>query len=212
MKKIFLTIITTLVLTFGSFGQIDPNTIGSRIAKDSEFIQVLQNLEDFSVLNKNRGQIKALVKKDKLTEEEREQLASALGFRSVEDIYHFEKTNGINIENIINRYALSKLSESQLSLVFEIAVEEGLAELNSGLPVATSSCERRYKSCKKGAYSLYTVEMAGCVGAGFALGGVSFWCGGCIGAAVGTFCATAATLHLDSMLESCQFDYEDCLK
>lgn len=71
-------------------------------------------------------------------------------------------------------------------------------------------CKKPRSSCLTGAMAVYGIEYAGCIAVGVTVAGGSFWCAGCLGVGVGALCLTAATAHLVSMSDTCDFNYEDC--
>jgi len=174
----------------------------NRLKTDHDFVLLSSSLEKFGESAKQPEVINQLLGKENITEAERVQLAHAFGFASVSDAYNFDVKNTQYISNIYERYSLSRFNNDELKLIFEDAFEYNTT---LGRP-----CADRFKTCKKGAYALYTLEMGGCVGLGVTIGAASFWCAGCLGAAAGSGCAIAATAHGQAMLEECQDKYDDC--
>lgn len=188
--------------TFASKEATDFEDVVNRLKKDNDFVLLSNSLEIFGESAKQPEVINQLLGKENINEAERVQLAHAFGFASVSDAYNFDVKNTRYISNIYKKFDLSRFDKSELKLILEEAFEYNTT---LGRP-----CADRFKTCKKGAYALYTLEMIGCGAAGVTIGGASFWCAGCLGAAVGSGCAIAATAHAQAMLEECQDKYDDC--
>lgn len=179
---------------------VDLKKLGLAIAQDEDFIKLYKNLEYFSEFKSDRALKNELLQKEKLDEAEKNILAKAIGFESAESAFKFETENFTYINTLTKRYDLVVIDQPDLQFVFDTALEN---------TTTGRTCEEKLSTCKTGSWSLYIVEGSGCAAAGIGIGAVTIWCGGC-GAVVGVACYTAATLHLNSMLETCGDNYDDC--
>ena len=185
----------------GAKENVDLKKLGLAIAQDEDFIKLYKNLEYFSEFKSDRVLKNELLKKEKLDEAEKNILAQAIGFESAEAAFKFETENFTYIKTITKKYDLVVIDQPDLQFVFDTALEN---------TTTGRTCEEKLSTCKTGSWSLYVVEGAGCVAAGVGIGAGSWWCAGCLGAVVAVSCYSAATLHLDSMLETCADNYDDC--
>lgn len=208
MKKVIFGLIASLMIGNLTFSQSKIDILTKEITQSTEFDNLFKNLELFNSLKKDKSIIESLIKKDKLNEDERQNLATALGFSNIDEAYKFEKENYENINALKNKYKLDKLSQNDLSLLFSNSFNSKVA--SSGT-IPMGNCGGRLANCRTSSYAVYGIELTGCAAAGIGIGTATFWCAGCVGAGVAGLCVSAATAHLGTMLSDCNYDYLECM-
>lgn len=204
MKKILFSLVATIMLSVTGNAQIDINNISKEISNDSNFIELINALEKYSELPRVKNVV-SFSKEKILTEEEKNTLLKQLSFNSFEEAYSFDMNNYNFLEKIYKKYQLSNYDSKTLNTIYNNAI-------SLRLPSGGTNCRSKYGSCKLLAHGTYFVAMSGCVASGVGVGTLSFWCAGCVGWGLGVTCVTGATMVYDSMLDSCYYDYQDCIK
>ena len=134
------------------------------------------------------------------------QLFQALSYKSLSDAHDFDVNNVEIVRNVFVKYDLKKYSKEDLTTIFQL----GISSIPTYGSLERRTCANRLVSCNNGSWGVYILEMAGCVGLGVGIGTLTFWSAGAVGGIVWAACATGASMHMSSMLHSCQDAYDDC--
>jgi hypothetical protein len=147
-------------------------------------------------------------------------LLKALGFESEAEYTKFFNTQN-NYKKILNeKFDFGSLTTTEKSsLVSKLAVllitdsktslsYSPYGKLSLVDPNGQSTCSERRSSCNRSASATYTMEGLACIGAATLVGSGTFGLGG---AAIYGICVSAAAVHYSSMLDDCNYAYEDCM-
>lgn len=207
MKNLLFGLIATVVLGYVGNAQIDVKRLAPILAKDKNFITYVNNIS--KIPNKiNTKEILRINKKSINTPQDKENLAIAFGFQNSKEAQSFENENVPLMEKISENYSFKNVKSDVLEELIKTTIDL-IPEYSN---VTTVDCKKRRSSCLTGAMAVYGIEYAGCIAVGVTVAGGSFWCAGCLGVGVGAACLTAATVHLVSMSDTCDFNYEDCVQ
>ncbi|WP_396177682.1 hypothetical protein [Flavobacterium sp.] len=207
MKKLIFSLAAFFTFGFFGFAQLDVNKVSQRLANDTNFIKFIANIRkipnetNFNILNK-------IVGKKEISADDVTNFAVAFGFENIQSAEEFDASTTPILKVLVENYSLKNLESKELESLIEAAValmpQDQIAE-------TFSNCKGRLSNCRIASMAIYTIEAVGCVSAGVGLGGVTWWCGGCLGASVGSVCIAAATAHYFSMMSDCNYNYQDCI-
>jgi len=186
--------------------QFDVKNAVSLLAKDKNFVTFINNIS--KIPNEtNIVNYKSIIKKKEINLEDVNDLAIAFGFKNLREAQKFDSENSQLLKNLIKDHSLQSLNPDELENLVESSI---ILIPEEQQPVVMSDCIGIKRNCIISSVAIYTIEAVGCVSAGVGLAGVTFWCGGCFGAAVGSACIAAASAHYYTMLQDCNFAYQDC--
>ena len=207
MKKLIFALIATVMFGFVGIAQFDIKSAAPLLAKDKNFITFINNIS--KIPNEtNIKNYKSIIEKQEFNSEDLINLVIAFGFRNLDEAQKFDSQNSPLLKKLMLDHSLKDLNSNELENFVETAI---ILIPEDQQPLANKNCNDRKTNCVIASVAIYTLEAAGCISAGVGLGGVTFWCGGCLGAAVGSVCVAAASVHYYSMLQDCNFAYEDCV-
>lgn len=207
MKKIVFCLVGIFMFGFVANAQFDLKNTASLLSRDKNFVNLINNIS--KIPNEtNIDNYKRILEKKEISPEDEKDLAIAFGFRNLEDAQKFDSENSQLLKSLITDYSLKSLNPDELQNLVETAI---VLIPEDQQPVVMSDCRGIKRNCIISSIAIYTIEATGCISAGVGLAGVSFWCGGCFGAAVGSVCIAAASAHYYTMLQDCNFEYQDCI-
>lgn len=190
------------------------------LVEDPNFKEYVYNINALSQkYDFNNGQVNETISKyyneqiglgNSFSQHDKEMYAKSLGFESLSHIQEIEKVTLKFVSMLDENYNLEEISSSEIENAILSSIVTHSASFNE-TAMRGSNCSDRYSNCQLGAYGMYAVTGAGCVGLGAGVAALSFWCAGCAGVALGSACVAGAAAVLVSDLNECGYDYVDCV-
>lgn len=185
--------------------------MGFNLSKSQNFINLVNRFDGFLNSPKDTITSNRLIVKDILNDNEKLELASSLGFQNREEVQNYELGTYNDYAVIAGEFNLINLTLHEKSIIFSSAIHYFDQNSVSYNFAKSKYCVPMYNSCKKDAYAQFIYNSIGSAAVGYAFGGISFICAGCVGWGAYALLQAASLDMYNNKKLMCYYDYSNCL-
>jgi hypothetical protein len=183
-------------------------SIVDEIFNDKDFKEFMESNSSLILNAKDLNKAALIFKSNTWEKLDKNKLAQTLNFKSSQELTKFFGNQFLLKNKLRNKYNFDSLTAiERIELRSKIASYK--SENTKKVEVADENdCLSANRNCIDGSRSLYVLELLGC--GGITLTAASFSFG--LGAGLYAICASAAVVHLDSMMYNCASSYNSCMQ